>query len=89
MRIFPFIFIIFKVRRWLNKIQKAKQEARIDMIPQGLTDSRRVELAELLTTIRERFPVECFSNRIIYFIFSIKIIQYFTTHQYGIFRDIE
>jgi len=50
------IMIQYQVRRWLDKIHKAKQDARIDMIPQGLTDSRRVELTELLATIRERFP---------------------------------
>ncbi|XP_066932540.1 IQ calmodulin-binding motif-containing protein 1-like [Clytia hemisphaerica] len=45
-----------QIRRWLEKVRKVKQDARLDMIPDGLNDERRIELSNVLVNIREKFP---------------------------------
>ena len=71
------------MRRWLEKVRRQKKEARLDLIPEGLTDDRRIELQNVLVNIRERFSVSFyFRNHFISrFLCDLKNNLYLIRHQ--------
>jgi len=50
------------VRKWLLVQRRKKSEFLLDMMPDGLTDQRRVQLQEVIARIRERFPRQNISD---------------------------
>ena len=52
-----YILYWFQIRRWLEYCRKRRKEARLSMLPDGLTDERRIQLQGVITSIREKFPV--------------------------------
>lgn len=52
-----------QVRKWLARYRQRKQEAMLDLVPDGLTDARRFELQTVIGNIREIYPVMSVFNK--------------------------